>query len=194
MNSTLDYACGTGRILSFFVELFSDAKISIDATGMDVSEQMLATIKGSPAQLIKIDVSTESATESDFDIITCFRFFLNAEDNLRNSILKQLYGMLKQDGCLIVNNHGSCFSFLGLLHLFKGNTHCMSDSEFLQILHSNGFEVEKVYGLGLFPGVIVNRKLFRSLFLRFEKYLIRARWGKIIQKFGIQKIYVCKKI
>ena len=190
----LDYACGTGRVLNFIIERFSDSEIKLDAVGMDISEEMLATITGSPARLVKIDISTESASENGFDLITCFRFFLNAENDLRNSVLRQLHIMLKEDGCLVINNHGSCSSFLGLLRFFKKNTHCMDDLKFLQMLSANGFEVKTVYGLGLLPGIIVNRRIFRFLFLGFEKYLIKSKWGKVVQKFQITKLYVCKKI
>ena len=190
----LDYACGTGRVLNFIIERFSVSEIKLDAVGMDISEQMLATITDSPARLVKIDVSTESASENGFDLITCFRFFLNAENDLRNSVLRRLHIMLKEDGCLIVNNHGSCSSFLGSLRFLKKSTHCMDDLKFLQMLSANGFKVKTVYGLGFLPGIIVNRKISRFLFSRSEKYLIKSKWGKVFQKFGLVKIYVCKKI
>jgi len=190
----LDYACGTGRILNCCIEIFAKANYRLEAVGMDISEQMLATIKGCPARLVKIDITTDSAPHEKYDIITCFRFFLNAENDLRNSVLSQLHNILEKDGYLIVNNHGSCSSFLGILRYFNRQTNCLCDEQFLQILHSNGYKVTIVYALGLLPGVIVNRKIIRLLFLKFEKYLLKVKWGKIFHNFGLEKIYICKKL
>lgn len=189
----LDYACGTGRILTLVRNLLKASGLKVNAFGMDISEKMLEKIIDNDVRLIRVDASNEAVDYYGFDIITCFRFFLNAEEELRKSILNKIYGMLKDDGYFIVNNHGSRSSFLGLLRIFKRSTHCMDDVKFLSALRESGFEVKVVYGFGILPGFIVNRKGLRGLLLNFERYLIANDRLKFLQYFGIQKLYVCQK-
>lgn len=188
----LDYACGSGRVLKFIIDELNGGGTNVCAFGMDVSQEMLNSIGEIPAQLIKIDVSKENYPEHDFNLITCFRFFLHSEHELRVSILKSLHKMLEYDGLLVVNNHGSCRSFLGLMRLLSSKGHCMSDSDFSALICEAGFKIEKIYSFGLFPGIIVNLRIFRSIMLSVERLIVKRGWSK--HQLGIQKIYICRKI
>ena len=98
----LDFACGTGRIIEFM------SGHTTESTGVDVSPSMLAEArgKGIDARLIEADItdSDELAGET-FNLITAFRFFLNAEPELRASAITALGKRLAPDGVLVFNNH-----------------------------------------------------------------------------------------
>jgi len=98
----LDFACGTGRITSF---LENRVKMS---TGVDVSSSMLAIArkKLEHTKIIQADITTENILKPrKFNLITAFRFFANAEHELRSAAIKTLAELLAEDGYLIFNNH-----------------------------------------------------------------------------------------
>jgi len=98
----LDFACGTGRIISQ-LEHFANY-----SCGVDISESMLqfAKNKCSKSDFIQMDITRDpSKIDRRFDLITSFRFFGNAQDELREKVLISLRQLLKQDGYLIINNH-----------------------------------------------------------------------------------------
>lgn len=187
----LDYACGTGRILETVIEEMRENCSEISAVGMDISAEMLAMVGDIPAELIKIDLSKEKYKGEKFNLITCFRFFLHAEPDLRVLVLKNLHDILQEDGVLVINNHGSSRSFIGFMRTFNPRIHCLSDPNLIDLLEDVGFKVEQIYGFGFFPGKIVNWRLFRILALKFENWLLDN--NSFLGKYGIQKIYICKK-
>lgn len=98
----LDFACGTGRILRW-VERHAD-----EATGVDVSESMLSVARANvrSARLVCADITSEpDAVVPEFDLITAFRFFPNAQQSLRESVITKLASLLSPQGVLIFNNH-----------------------------------------------------------------------------------------
>ena len=83
-GSAADFACGTGRVLEFLGRYFPAP------VGIDVSPDMLALARARcpRAKLILGDVTTmPSLAPGPFDLITAFRFFLNAEPPLRSEVL-----------------------------------------------------------------------------------------------------------
>lgn len=100
----LDFACGTGRITSL---LENRVKTS---TGVDVSGSMLAIAreKLKRTEIIEADITTENILKPrKFNLITVFRFFLNAEPELRSAAIGRLVELLAEDGRLVFNNHHS---------------------------------------------------------------------------------------
>ncbi|TSC79446.1 MAG: type 12 methyltransferase [Parcubacteria group bacterium Gr01-1014_29] len=103
--SYLDFACGTGRLLSFLEDRVNEA------VGVDIAEEMLGRARKivHRARVIRADSTREDPLAGEvFDFITAFRFFLNAEPALREEALpKILYrlfgssGMCKLDGALL---------------------------------------------------------------------------------------------
>src|SRR4051812_22266369 len=82
--SLLDFACGTGRVLSY-VENFVDS-----CDGLDISPEMAeqAKLKCSKAQIMVGNILTEQDLVSgDYDLVTMFRFLLNTEEEMRLRIL-----------------------------------------------------------------------------------------------------------
>ena len=91
--SCADFACGTGRILEFLSARFPSA------TGIDISPEMLelAGSRCPRAALIQGDVTTDHGlAPGPFDLITAFRFFLNAEPGLQSQALTWMRRSLRQ--------------------------------------------------------------------------------------------------
>jgi SAM-dependent methyltransferase len=98
----LDFACGTGRILSHLAEHVRSA------TGVDVSSSMMEVAGeiAPKAELIEADLTgTDVLGDRQFDLITAFRFFPNAEPELRRAVFLVLARHLAPDGVLVFNNH-----------------------------------------------------------------------------------------
>ena len=98
----LDFACGSGRITRFL-----ETRVA-HCVGVDVSDPMLevARSKLERTELIKADLTRENPLQGRrFDLITAFRFFTNAEDALRRSVMEVLPRHLEDDGFLLFNNH-----------------------------------------------------------------------------------------
>jgi predicted TPR repeat methyltransferase len=100
--SHLDFACGTGRILHHFLGRVTDA------TGVDVSSSMLEVARKlvPAAELIEADLTQADVLDGRrFDLITAFRFFPNAEPELRRAVFSVLARHLAPRGVLVFNNH-----------------------------------------------------------------------------------------
>ena len=171
-KNCLDFACGTGRILSAVEEVFDDT------VGVDVSDAMITVAKAkcTKSKIFKQDL-TQSGLDESFDVITSFRFFRNAEESLRNDALKAMREHLASDGYLVVNIHGNPWS-PGMVALSarslmsKKTANTISKKNFEQLLNDNGFKIEKQTDYsylprigGFFPG------WYRPLMGPFEKVL-----------------------
>lgn len=192
----LDFACGTGRILSFLEDKVDSA------TGIDVSQAMLARAakKVRHAALLCLDITRNgSGIEGRYDLITCFRFLKNAEPDLRSAALQKLALSLKTpDSRLVVNNHGgNPFSYRFLLipyhwlrALFSGRKlkSYLSNREALAVIHGAGLVVERVIGLGFISGKLL-RFIPWSLALWIERRLVGV---PLLQGFGMDQIFVCR--
>ena len=98
----LDFACGTGRIIGHV------SKYSCVATGVDISESMLEVTRNHlpGVELIHADLTRDDRLGArQFDLITSFRFFPNAEPALRLEVMDVLSRHLAPAGRLIFNNH-----------------------------------------------------------------------------------------
>ena len=150
-RSCLDFACGTGRVASVAGPLFGEV------IGVDVSQSMLACA-GVPrnVKLVKADLTVAHLTRR-FDVVTAFRFFLNAEDTLRRDALSAIHEHLNDGGLLVSNIHMNANSPMGLVCRFLNRCQgrvvrsTLSIDAYRQLLVSNGFVVERVIGYGFLP-------------------------------------------
>lgn len=188
----LDFACGTGRILKEGENLFPDS------TGYDVSKSMLAECRKlcTRSKIECIDIN-EKEGRRKFDVITAFRFFLNAEMEMRKSVLRRLYEILDDDGTLIANIHTTPTSPTGMayrMRAFLGGVDypVLSLKGFKNILLECKFEVVHVDYYGYYPRTgNVLRGMARYLLLPVENIgrLTQPFSNKLAQGF----IVVCKK-
>ena len=185
----LDFACGTGRVIGFVGEHFESVQ------GVDISKSMLeyAKAKVPKAELICGDITEDdSIIGDDYDLITAFRFFLNAQDSLRHAVMNVLAGKLSKDGVLVFNIHNSSPSFLWLQNritdLFLGRKKAsMSRDQVAKLVEQSGLRVLETKATGVIPKwtcMILRPKLWRSL----DTFLSRIR---ILGKMGSHVIYVC---
>jgi SAM-dependent methyltransferase len=151
--SLLDFACGSGRILNLL-----EARCR-EPTGVDVSPGMLelARYKLRTSRLILGDVTTgRTPLAGPYDLITAFRFFLNAQQELRVDALGALHRLLADDGLLVLNIHGNASSlrFLSVLarrwrpRPGEAVPHQLSFWAMRRLLAEQGFEMVDVRGYG----------------------------------------------
>lgn len=105
----LDFACGTARILRLLASHFKAA------VGVDVSTSMLAVARTrAEYAIIEGDITRDERLLGSrrFDLITAFRFFPNAQPQLRKEAISALVNHLADDGVLVFNNHQNSSSTL----------------------------------------------------------------------------------
>jgi SAM-dependent methyltransferase len=179
-TSILDFACGTGRITNLAPRYFSKV------VGVDVSNEMLRNVISNKFIQYKCTDISQKPLNQKFDVISAFRFFLNAEPKLRDEALKAIRFHMAKDGRLICNIHMNSNSVMGIFYritkplkfLPKHNT--MSLKQFEKTLNSNGFLIEKVkwYGFTPRPGYFLNSffdKWLGPIERTFEKLGLQGR-------------------
>ena len=149
----LDFACGTGRILAT-LEQHAAAAI-----GVDVSESMLAEArrKLKRSQLLRANLIEEPVLAGErFDLITAFRFFVNAEPALRADALRALRPLLAPDGYLVFNDHHNPRSIRwAYTRLATAIRHRRAEVNYLpvrdciRLAEAGGFEVVSIHSVGL---------------------------------------------
>jgi predicted TPR repeat methyltransferase len=157
----LDFACGTGRITSL---LENRVRTS---TGVDVSSSMLAIArkKLQRTEIIEGDITIENVLQArEFNLITAFRFFLNAEPELRIAAINTLAGLLAEDGYLVFNNHrnfGSPWIKWSYMRRHQKNSqgtyNVMTIAEMKALVENVGLEIIEIYPIGFLhpPGIQV---------------------------------------
>jgi SAM-dependent methyltransferase len=148
----LDFACGTGRVLAFLGER------GIEATGVDISPDMLAVAREHcpDAHLVEGDVTARpDLVRGPFDVVTAFRFFLNAEPELRAEALRWLRGVVRPGGRLVANFHLNPYSARGLYTRarLRGDAAMptMSVPQARALLVAGGFRPLSVHGYDFLP-------------------------------------------
>ena len=159
--SSLDFACGTGRVTAL-VEEYSD-----DTTGLDISHQMVALAQGRTrnATLRVGDLLAQpDIVGNDYDLITAFRFFLNAEPDLRSGIMRSLASRLRDGSSrLVFNIHGHSRSVRHLSPQVRNGgdrrVNEMSLADVRRLTDEAGLEIELCKGFGLLPRMLYSTRL-----------------------------------
>ncbi len=150
----LDFACGTGRVVEFLAGRFPMV------VGVDISESMLAeaAARRRGALLVRGDVTVGDFISSrDIQVMTSMRFFLNAQEELRRSVLAWMREHLSEDGILVCNFHLNPWSLHGLYYRAEAalagrpGPRVMSLRRARRLLEQSGFEVVSVHRYGLMP-------------------------------------------
>ncbi|MBW2084138.1 MAG: class I SAM-dependent methyltransferase [Deltaproteobacteria bacterium] len=188
----LDFACGIGRIVSFM-----ESRVGT-AVGIDVSLPMLerAAQRVRTASLVHGDITQDkNLLAGPFDLITAFRFFLNAQTDLRAGALEALRVRLADDGLLVLNIHGNSWSLRAISVVLKrllGNNESINQMSPLQVkrmLVSHGFRVVDMYGVG-----VLTPRLHKLCGQRVSHVLSRMLQVLGLQVFAIDIIVVCRKM
>jgi ubiquinone/menaquinone biosynthesis C-methylase UbiE len=187
----LDFACGTGRITAIAADHFAEV------VGVDVSALMLASAhRADNVRLHQIDITRQSLGKT-FDVVTAFRFFLNAEQQLRQEALEAIRKHLKRDGRLVCNIQMNATSPIGVASRianqipFSRMRNTMSSAEFSALLKSSGFTVERVTAYGYLPRP--GRLLPQLCEASIEPAERVARALRIPSRFAQQLLFVAKR-
>lgn len=193
----LDFAAGTGRIICFMEDKVDTA------IGIEISQAMVdrAQEKLSRGKMICADITTgDTEVEGKYDLITAFRFVLNAEPGLRQAGINALADRLKDDTSLLVfNNHGNTFShkiLLWPLHKIKNRGkgyqtegNYMTNAQAHRVADEAGLTIIKTIGSGLLGGTIaraVSNKRIASLERSFAK-------SALLRPFCVNQLYIAKR-
>lgn len=188
----LDFACGTGRITEFMEDRVKTS------TGVDVSGSMLATAreKLKRTEIIEADITAENVLKPrKFNLITAFRFFLNAEPELRSEAMETLAELLDEKGYLIFNNHqnfGSPWIRLRYAHYRKKNPggiyNVMSIGQMKKLVEGAGLEIVEIYPAGFFnpPKIPVSFHIIRAIDWAAGKF-------KFMNQLSENLIAVCRR-
>ena len=186
----LDFACGTGRITAFMEERVKTS------TGVDVSSSMLAIAKRKlkRTEIIKADITTEDVLQGrKFNLITAFRFFVNAEPALRCSAMQALAGLLSEDGYFVFNNHQSYGSPWIKLRWLRhrqinpqGIFNVMTIGQMRELVECVGLEIVELYPAGFFhpPKIAIPRAVSSAA----ENICSRV---KFLARFSESPVAVC---
>lgn len=203
-KTILDFACGTGRVSEFIEKLWFK-----NIFGFDVSEEMLkiAKTKLNNVQIENININSDNISiyEKKFDIITSFRFFLNAEHTLREQSFNSLYKLLNDDGILIFNIHWNKNSlryfYVQMRYFYKKilsfllrreeeiftYRNQLSISEIKNYLNNAHYKIEEIISYS-FLTKIIYIILPKKIFLFIEKIFFTNQ-----THFWTHLIFICKK-
>lgn len=188
----LDFACGTGRITSIIQEH------TVSCVGLDISADMLRSARRKYPQIkfVQADIQKKNPFKKKFDLITAWRFVLNAEDDLRKDILRRLNKMLDRDGYFIFNVHENRHSVIGFQFFLrallgeKRIPRTMSIGDVKKLAKETGFEIVEIIPLAHVPGRLDTILMPLKLLDRVERFLSRTG---IFRRFAKDLVFVCKK-
>ena len=189
-DSYLDFACGTGRVLSHVEPHFRAA------VGLDISENMLAVARERVpgATLVQADATRNPAAlqHRRFDFVTAFRFFLNAQPSLRDAAMAFLATTLGDESSrLLFNVHGNRYSTRALLAakamVTREQFASMSVRESIELAARHGLAVVEWYGIGSY-----DKSLLRLMPMR------AWRWAEAIaplpKRCNVYLYFLCRRM
>jgi len=184
----LDFACGTGRILKHI------APRAVMSVGIDVSPSMLAVAREDPgrAEILEADLTAvDILGDREFDLITAFRFFPNAEVRLREEAMRVLGRHLAPDGRLVFNNHKNLGSLKYRLARLRGRggREGMSRQDARDLVARNGLAIERTYAVGFTPAGDERLFLPPTVLRRIEGGLARC---PALKGLGENVIFICR--
>lgn len=144
----LDFACGTGRITELVAPM---AQLS---TGVDISPTMIDEARKKCPQ-VSFHLTDLTRDDPDlggnFDLITSFRFFGNAQDELREGALRALTSRLAPAGHLIINSHRNPRALYAMLDRISGGNSGSMDlhlAKLRNLLNRHGLRIVGLQPIG----------------------------------------------
>jgi SAM-dependent methyltransferase len=185
----LDFACGTGRITKII------APYARESIGVDVSPSMLdvARAKCPSTTFVQADLTRERHDIGRFDLITSFRFFGNAQNELRSAALEVIATLLRPGGRLLLNNHRNPLSIAELLYRGTGGNRQLDLSYFklARMLEEHRLQLETTRAIGfwMFRSSLLMRANASVMATRLE----RAFSSRIFAPFSPDAVVVATK-
>lgn len=175
----LDFACGSGRVLSALSPLVAKP------TGIDISPDMaaIAAKKVPQAMVIVGDIlDTPDIVGDHYDLITAFRFFLNTLPGIRVPILTSLAARLRDERSrLVFNIQGNAWSLEGIgSRLDARNT--MSRFDVRALVDAAGLKIERWSGFGVCPACRERLRSFQPLARWIDRAASRTPVAKHVSR------------
>jgi ubiquinone/menaquinone biosynthesis C-methylase UbiE len=202
-KTVMDFACGTGRWTQVLEDHFKEV------TGVDVSSEMIALArqKCKKAEFIVTDITSDMVDKKlenrQFDVITAFRFYKNAEQELRQAATEAVPKYLKKNGLFIFDLHLNTFSFMGILAsiirflkvrkilgVSTLTVRTISLGDIKRLFENSPFEIIDYYGTGLLPGRSDYTILPANLLYRVETFFTKRR---ILRSFSYNILVVARR-
>jgi SAM-dependent methyltransferase len=189
ISKHLDFASGTGRILALSRGLVGER------FAIDVSESMLRISRSTDPDVIFVCRDFRSdVPELDgnlFDLITAFRFFANAEPDLRSEAMKFIATKLAPDGCIVLNNHRTYWSvpYLAMRSTCRrSGQYGMTNRQFVKLAASASLSVLGRVSYGIVPQTEARSLLSWGATARIERW--NAKKCAHLHVFGYNTLYV----
>ena len=108
--------------------------------------------------------------DKKFNLVTAFRFFPNAEEDLRKAVLDNIVPHIENNGLLVFNNHRNKDSFLERLIrlVFRKHYRGLNLGEVKVLIEDYNLQLIKIYSMGLFRDCFCVHIQFYISPLQFE--------------------------
>ena len=172
------------------------------AEGIDVSENMVAVARTKcvKARLLVGDIlASPELLQKNYDVISCFRFLLNVEPEIRGRVLRRLREVLcAPAGRLLVNVHGNSHSLRHPAIVWRRRRERaeksgamlneMSPAETNNLLRESGFQVVRQFGFGMLPPTLYRTPLRKAAAV-VDRLLAGDHWWN---DWSIDMLFVCR--
>lgn len=125
-RNLLDVATGSGRLISQ-LECHVDRSI-----GLDTSAAMISLAKNDTERstFMRGDAEHLPFRDNSFQLVTCFRLFINLPKSVRRKFLLECKRILKNRGILVIDNHCNKIGLTGLLGALRGRLSSSKNNPF----------------------------------------------------------------
>jgi ubiquinone/menaquinone biosynthesis C-methylase UbiE len=176
-----------------------------EAYGVDVSESMLSIAKKTvhSSNLLLCDLTKENIfPDNYFDLITAFRFFLNAQNDLRESVLDVFEKIITDDGYLIFNIHMNkgCLlerelkTYQWLKSIKDPGFNTISVPEVGHLLERFNFKIIQTFHFGVLPIYREDNKIFIKQINQMERLFSRIPSFLQVSQHVIYLCHPCAKV
>jgi len=191
----LDFATGTGRIAVELEATLPNCELHAIDISADMLEQARAKCKRATFHQIDGRQALDQFGRSSFDAVSAFRFFPNADPDLREAAADQIAGLTKPGGHVVLNNHRSFWSLSYIAMRAAGNSdgsYGTPNADIMKLFLRRGFSCVRRYSLGVWP-----QTDFRSFFLPWSvtTAIERAnrRFLSRTHRLGYNTIFIFRK-
>lgn len=200
--SVMDFACGSGRWTKYLETKFKST------VGVDVSRKMIDSAKRKCCKthfhVTDITSNNQVTLKQEFDVITAFRFYKNAEDELREEVTKVIPTYLKENGYFIFDLHLNTYSFNGVVancikalkldkvtSIGKLTIRTISLGDIKQLFENTNLEIVDYWGMGVMPGRSNTTLLPFKVLYELEKYFTLK---KLFRNISYNILVIARKI